>query len=146
MDRKGDAPIPDDEVLYRRIHCSWITWEDGPARPSSEAFKDRREGKLSVAVACETSVRRLLRGRPEDSVISFIAGDARSLGIRVERDFDPTNPGHAVLIPAPKGANARRLAQVSRWVKFRDPRSRGFKVKRWIRGIPSLLASLRRRR
>ena len=139
---QGDAPIPDGEVLYRRIHCSWITWEDGPPRPSSVAFKDRKEGKLSVAIARETSVKNLLRGRPEDSVISFVAGQARSQGLRVERDFDPDNPGHAVLIPAPKSAAARRLAEGSRWVKFRNPRSMQFKARRWFRSVPSRLLSI----
>lgn len=135
-------PIADDELLYRRIHHTWITWEDGRPRPSSEAFKDRRENRLSVVIARETTVRRLLRGRPEDSVVSFIAKAARDLQLRVERDFDPELPGHALLIPAPKGSKARRLAERALWVKLRDPRSTTFKLRRWIRNVPAKIRSL----
>src|SRR5437660_553360 len=109
MDRK--EPISDNEVLLRRIDHTWISFDDPHPRPSSEAFKDRHEGKLSVAIARETTVRRLLRGRPEDSVVSIITKTARELAFRVERDHDPQNPGHAVIIPSPKGAKARRLAE-----------------------------------
>lgn len=125
--------ISNDALLYRRIIPSWITWEDGKPRPTSEAFKDRREYKLSVVIASECSPKRLLRGRPEDSVISIRVSAVRDLGLRVERDFDRDLPGHAVIFPAPKSAKARTLAQRADWVQFRDPRSRMFAIKAWIR-------------
>jgi hypothetical protein len=129
--RPPDEPISPEEVLYRRIYCDWITFDDGIPRASSVAFRDRKEHKVSVVVARETSVRRLLRGRPEDSVVSIIAKDVIDLGFRVERDFDPEQPGHAVIIPTPNIGKAKKIAATAKWVKLRNPNSTFFKARRW---------------
>jgi len=129
-------PIDDDAILLRRIIPGWITWEDGSPRPSSQAFKDRNEHKLSLVISAECSTRILLRGRPEDSIVSFQAGFARSLGLQVIRDPDPNLPGHVVIDPAPKSSKtARRLATKSEWVVFRNPQSRWFRIKRRVRQL-----------
>jgi hypothetical protein len=127
------SPIADDEVLYRRVVPDWITYEDGRPQPMALAFKDRHEKKLSVVVGSEASLRQILRGRPEDSVISVPVKAVRNEGLRVERDHDPALDGHAVIIPAPTGAKASRLAHLATWVKFRDPRSKCFRLRRRLR-------------
>ena len=132
---RPDEPISPEEVLYRRIYCEWITREDGRLRPGSEAFKDRKEFKLSVVIARETSVRRLLRGRPEDSVVSIVTKSVTDLGFRVERDPDPNQPGRAVIVPAPKSGKARLLAKEAKWVKLRNPNSASFRIRRWFRKL-----------
>jgi hypothetical protein len=131
--RQPDEPISPEEVLYRRIYCEWITFDDGIPRASSVAFRDRKEHKLSVVVARETSLRRFLRGRPEDSVVSIVAKDVINLGLKIERDFDPEQPGHAVIVPTPNIGRAKKIAATAKWVKLRNPKSLFFKVRRWCR-------------
>jgi len=126
-------PVNSETILWRRILPEWITWEDGRARPSSHAFKDRGEHKLSVVIASECPLRVLLRNRPEDSVVSFPAELPMSLGFKVTRDYDPQLPGHVIIDPAPNSKKAKQIALRSQWVLFRDPRSKWFRFRRRLR-------------
>lgn len=131
----GGPPIDGKSILWRRILPEWVTWEDGKARPRSQAFKDRNEYKLSVVIAAECPLRVLLKNRPEDSVVSFPAELPIELGLKVIRDYDPQLPGHVVIDPAPAGKNAKRMAVRSQWVLFRDPHSKWFRIRRWARRL-----------
>jgi hypothetical protein len=84
-------------------------------------------------VAAQCTRRALIKGRPEDSIVAVEAGTFRAEGYEVVYEYDEELPGHAVVIPAPKGGRAERIATKTKWILYRDPTSRSFKLRRRIR-------------
>ena len=79
--------IPDAEVLYRRVWSGLWVWSE--SRPQSGAFDDSSDqSPMSVAIESLLTVasmvpRDLLTGWPAFGLVSFTAGLARDLGLRV---------------------------------------------------------------
>ena len=121
-DYADDSSIPDDAELWRRIRLDAISVknQDGREIPSSAAFDDSSDGTpMSVALATVLlSPGRLIEGqRCPCGVASFMAGQARALGLRICRDDSGASyPGHAY-VAGEKTRRARRaLAKSCTWV------------------------------
>ena len=96
----GQQPILDDDVLMRRVRRQELTTdqEGGPARPSSDAFKqDGAEGETSVYLFSETTPERISYNYPDIFVALVDVGLLRQLGLNVERSAMEGEPGHCVI-------------------------------------------------
>jgi len=94
-ERQNDLSISNSERLWRRIHPSQINWDTDPPLVSSGA-SNTKDG-LSVSIVSETTIENLTQNYPEDSVVEFEVGFARSLGCVVFRDPTPNDPAHAIV-------------------------------------------------
>jgi len=116
-DRVDDPSVTDDTILWRRVLPDWLHKnEDGSYRPQSIAFVDRGSHELSVHISHMTTPQKALAGFPDDSLASFTAGFARSLGFKVVPDSTPVDPSHALICPSPTGKKAKKFAKESTWV------------------------------
>ncbi len=119
-----DPSIPDEAILWRGIVSRQIrpnprTQTDGV---SQGAFETQ---ELSVNVAAETTAAAVLakgkRRGVEWRLWEFTAGQARSLGLIVDRDPESDDPSHAVIVRADapglrlRGSQAKQLAEIGRW-------------------------------
>src|SRR5262249_32317971 len=90
----------------------------GTLRPSSANFRDRND-ELSVFLATETSLEKVLAGHEGFGVVAFTAGEARGLvnGAVLCRDPDP-DPAHVLVCAKVSRAQAANLAKLcaNRWV------------------------------
>jgi hypothetical protein len=94
-ERQNDESISNGERLWRRVQPTQINWEIYPPVVSTGAF-NTTDG-MSVSIASETTIEALTTNYPEDSVVEFEVGFARSLGCIVVRDPTTEDPAHAVL-------------------------------------------------
>lgn len=94
-ERQDDPTIGKSERLWRRIHPFQINWNANPPIVSTGAF-NTSDG-LSVSIASETTLEALTQSHPEDSVVEFEAGFARSLGCLIFRDPTEEDPAHALV-------------------------------------------------
>lgn len=113
-ERVDDPTVPDDEVLWRRIHTTWIILKAGEESLSSAAFKDEQ---LSVHIASMTTRETVLAKYPQHRLSAFTAGNARREGYIVMRDSTPEDASHALVLPKPK---VTRSALVRQARKLRD--------------------------
>lgn len=103
--------VPDDELLWRRIHQNqYVPDGQGGMRVSTAAFIDQ---KLSV----DRSLVVLALGHDHSytrqsgaAVAQFSAGLARTLGQEVVADPEPDNPAHALVV-GDKKPGGRRVAR-----------------------------------
>ena len=113
-DLGDDESIPDDAILWRRIHQ---LDKDGK-RPSTGNFRDS-DGELSVCWAPLTDRESVLATRPDFRLVAFTAGEVRQLckpGKYVVRHA-PTkeDPSHTVICPRLTRGTALRLSQLCVW-------------------------------
>lgn len=114
-----DPTIGDDERLLRRIHPSWVLWqENGSPSISSAAFKDPE-----MSVYIESVL--LASGRiPEDCLSAYkgfglatiTAGLARSLDQCVTRDPVAGEPAHGLVLGKKRSAVATKLRDGAHWI------------------------------
>lgn len=102
--------IPDHARLWRGVVSSQInTNADGQQIPSEGAL---RSEEVSVNIGDETTVEWVInkaRARGvEWRLWQFTAGEARGLGCIVDRDPEPDDPSHAVVLNA-DGPGEKRL-------------------------------------
>lgn len=112
--------IPDEEVLWRRIHSSSLRVPaTGLPRPSDSAF---RTGSLSVHIASLTDKKTVLERYPDHQIAAFAAGSARKLGCMVLRAPEADDPSHALVLrrdnPGGRlsGGQALGLGKAAVWV------------------------------
>ena len=123
-ERQNDESISNSERLWRRIHPSQINWETYPPRVSSGAF-NTTDG-MSVSIASETTIEALTKNYPEDCVVEFDVGFARSLGCIVVREPTTEDLAHALIWgPRSRGrlqqAQKDALRNASRLIVIRRP-------------------------
>lgn len=120
-----DNEISDTEVLWRVIHPEWI--RKHPLLPGSFVASDQayRQHELSVFIASRTTMERVLRRWPGDSLASFTAGYVRDeLGLIVVRDPKDTDPDPAHRLVGRTDHNrissstAHKIALKAEWVVF----------------------------
>ncbi len=119
---EDDPTIPDETVLWRRVLPRWIVPDgQGGTRLSSAAFKDRTAGGMSVHIAADTDPEAVLAGHPEDSLVSFTAGQIREKGdYAIRRLPTEEHPAHVVIFPTLKKTPAKKMAQVAEWIIRRE--------------------------
>ncbi len=116
-----DTEIPNEEILYRRIHPSQIIDENLQWRPSSGAFK---APQMSVHLASKISPENALALYPEHSLVSFTAGKVRDLGCILAKVLGDPDPSHALVCPENHvdqcitRGTAKKIAQSANWVKL----------------------------
>jgi hypothetical protein len=116
-ERVDDSTVADDEVLWRRIHPTWIVLKEGKETLSSAAFKDE---ELSVHIASLTTRDAVLARYPRHRLSAFTAGQARREGFIVLRDPIPEDVSHALVLPREKptrgdlARQARKLRDLAR--------------------------------
>jgi hypothetical protein len=74
-------PIGDGEIVMRRVQPDELTTdaEDGPIRPSSDAFKqDGTDGETSVYLRSETTAERLVARYPDTYMAEITVGEIRA--------------------------------------------------------------------
>lgn len=109
-------PIPDDAVLWRRIHPDHVVDDDnlGRKRPTTAAFRD---DELSVVVAkADRDPQSVLIGLEKFSLVSIIAGTARALGLEVSPDPTGDEPAHALILGRKTRSIQNALAKAAVWV------------------------------
>lgn len=123
-----DNEIGDTEVLWRVIHNAWI--RSHPLIPGSFVASDQayRQKELSVFIASQTTVERVLNRWPGSSLASFTVGYVRSeLGLIVVRDPKDTDPDPAHRLVGRSDHNrltsgtAKKIALKAEWVMFVHP-------------------------
>jgi hypothetical protein len=122
---EDDLSIIDDTVLWRRIHPDqWIPDAESQFgyRVTSEIFSDP---ELSVVIAAECTLERLMEGHADFGVAEFTAGDVRQFGWGVVRRPDLVLPGHCHVTGKNKQQKKRsRLAKSCRIVRAPTIRTR----------------------
>jgi len=97
--RLDDSSIPDDALLWRRVHPKWLKKrDDNSLRVSSATFKDGRR-EVSVHIASLTTLETILAKYPGMSVAKITAGAARRLGHTVTPQPKEDDPSHAIICP-----------------------------------------------
>lgn len=114
-----DPTIPDSEILWRRIP-PWHIVEDanrGGRRVSSAAFSDDPDRQpMSVVLASESTLARVLAGHAGFGVAGLSARMVRALGLGIVRAPTPDEPAHAVVIGPKSQRTRRRLRDAAQWV------------------------------
>jgi hypothetical protein len=126
MTQDVDPPtINDDDQLWRRIPDvpdMIKKLPDGTYRVSSAAFKDGRDGQVSVHLAKLTTVETALADYPNNGLVWIYAGLPRSLGHSVIYDRTPEDRSHTLIVPPKNQTNksrqrdAKRMAEEARWL------------------------------
>ena len=114
----GLPQIEDSDLLMRRVRPSETTTDhqDGPQRPSSDAFKqDGADGETSVYLLSETTPERITYNYPDVYVALIEAGLLRQLGLDVERSDLEGEPGHCVIVGRKTRSALRTVARSCRW-------------------------------
>jgi hypothetical protein len=121
-DDQDDPSITNDAILWRRISPLWVHWGDGTTpRPQSVAFRDRVTGKVSVSLAAETTILKLLRCYPDQNVAVIGARVVRDAGCILVRKPTRFDPAHAIFYPSPTQAKSQGIAKSASWVVLRRP-------------------------
>lgn len=117
-------PIGDGEIVMRRVQADELTTdtEDGPVRPSSDAFKqDGVDGETSVYLRSETTPELLVDGYRDTYVAQISVAEIRDQGLDVEREEIPGDPGHCNIIGHKTRGRLRAIARASRWMPSHAP-------------------------
>jgi len=111
-----DTTIPDDEILWRRVPPWHVT--DDPKRPEGKrpATAAFDEDDMSVSIARETSVEKILEAHEAFSLVGFPASLAREKGLRIVRKPLAENPAHAEVIGKKTDSIRKALSKGSEWV------------------------------
>jgi hypothetical protein len=114
-----DPSILDEHRLIRRIHPSWIIYDDNLKihRPTSQAFQNSK-GDEAMSVFLEPvflesgrQLKVLLAGWPEHSLAAVTAGCARACDQGVLRDPLADEPSHSLVVGQKTTNTRKRLAQ-----------------------------------
>ena len=92
-----DPLIPDREILYRRVSPEWVVSEgnSGQRRLSSAAFQNLSGNAFSVHRSNLTKPTTVIARHPGYGLVSFSAGEARSLSQGVTPEPTEDEPAHA---------------------------------------------------
>lgn len=130
MNRHDDPALVGDIKVYRRIPPTGdrVQWDDnGNPSPSSQNFKDRNE-ELSVFIAGETTVERVLQGHDGFGLVEFTLKQVRdayaecNLALKICRDeTDDAGPGHVLICGRPTGSVRNKLKACAVWVAGKWP-------------------------
>jgi hypothetical protein len=120
---QDDRDIPDETILWRRVAPGQVVVDDdGRVRPTSVVFQDHENGTpMSVAIAAETTLERVLAGHPGFGVVALTAGEVRAQGQGVSRAPLDDEPAHAEVFGIKPKKVSRHLARISRWVVHLSP-------------------------
>lgn len=130
-DRVDDPSIEDGDDLWRRIHPDHIVPDrnTGQWRPSSAAFTDSGQTNTPMSVYIAKLVaesgrthNEVMERYPEHSLVVFLAGVARSLGLGVTKEPDPQYPeetAHGVVFGDKTQSVRKKLAKASEWLLLR---------------------------
>lgn len=105
--RTDDLSITDDDLLWRRLHPTWVIPTDDGFRISSAAFKDGRH-EVSVDLAALTTQEQTLAGFPQQGLAEIKAAVPRALKHAIVRDPVAGNPAHALICEPPGQPNKQR--------------------------------------
>jgi hypothetical protein len=114
-----DPSILDKYRLIRRIHPSWIVYDDNLKirRPSSQAFCNST-GDEAMSVFLEDvflesgrGLEHLLAGWPEFALAAITVGCTRTCDQGVVRDPLPDEPSHALVVGRKTTNTRKRIAQ-----------------------------------
>jgi hypothetical protein len=122
---RDDPSIPDDAPLWRGILPDQIDYDPntGKAVPSTGALYTQ---EVSVSIGSETTPQAVIAKGAARGVQwrlwEFTAGAARRAGCIVDRDREPDDPAHAVVLSADDPGNkrvkqsaAKKLIKHGRW-------------------------------
>jgi hypothetical protein len=113
-----DPTIPDETILWRRVMPRWIVPDGGGGtRLSSAAFKDRTPGGMSAHIAAEADQEAVLEGFPDDSLVSFTAGQIRAQGeYAIRRAPTEEHPAHVLIYPKLSRSAGSAMYKLAQWV------------------------------
>lgn len=120
-DNEDDAGIPNDKVLWRRVHPAQLTFNANLNRqcPSSQAFQNTSgTSGMSVNIADETTEGETLKGYEDHFIVAFDAGFVRQLNPKqgVIRKPLPDNAAHAEVTGKKTKGVRRQFSASSQWV------------------------------
>ena len=119
--------IEGSDLLMRRVRPSETTTdqEDGPRRPSSDAFKqDGAEGETSVYLLSETSPERITADYPGVYIAVIEVDVLRDLGLDVERSATEGEPGHCLITGRKTRSILRAISRACYWIPGYGPEDR----------------------
>jgi hypothetical protein len=119
-----DPTIPDDAVLWRRIHKNQAAYDKnlGRKRPSSEAFKDSSDGTPMSVILAEVVLESgrkpedIVRGSQDHGLASLPASTVRENGLGILKAPTPEEPAHAEVLGDKSKKISRELAKRCEWV------------------------------
>lgn len=112
---KNDNNVRDEEFLWRRICRNWITIDESGPRPSSAAFKRKRdEDGVSVDIASKTTPEKSIKDSVALASIQAIV--PIRLGYPVCADPILDNPAHALIKGDISHSNRQKIAKECTWV------------------------------
>lgn len=123
-----DRTIPNEAIIWRRIHPNFIDWDDNlkARRPSSGAFQDSSNSSMSVIIAADVekdgrSPLEILKNYPNHGIASITADLVRECKQIIVREPTVDEPAHAVVIGSKSKPIRRKLAQNADWVHLPPP-------------------------
>src|SRR5215210_2484636 len=130
---KGDAypddpTIPDDAVLWRRIHPLQVKWDDNRrchyliSGAFSDSSKPPPPTPMSAFLADETEGEdAVMHSYPNWGLVAFMAGQAREHGLRIARtpeaEREQHEPGHIYIAGNKADRVKRALRDQVRWIR-----------------------------
>jgi hypothetical protein len=116
-----DSTIPNEAILWRRIHADQVVADrnvDPPRlRPTSDVFQDSSDMTPMSVVLADPQRRpeSILDLHQDDGIASFTAEAARAHGLRIcAADRDPPNdPAHTYVAGQKTASVRKRLARAS---------------------------------
>ena len=124
MEPGDDVGISDDEIVFRRVHESFVVLDRNidRKRPSTQAFKQGgAEGLVSVYLKAETTSNAVVEEGPEPFLVAIGVGVLRDLGLGVVRDPESGGPGHCAITGRNTKATLNRIVQAAAWVEGYAP-------------------------
>ena len=105
--------IFDDDFLYRRLAPQSHLNPDGTVNSNAYKKDGKPDPEVSIDLSKLTSVGEALSRAPNGTfkIGILLAGDARSLGLRVMHSPTEDNPAHSVIQGNESKANCRLLAE-----------------------------------
>lgn len=105
MPLQNDDSIPNDAILYRVLHPTWVTLENGKRRPTSNALLDSNR-EASLFIAGPGVLEELRRLFPGYEIASVRASIIRAAQLAIQRrpdecheDFHGDRASHVVVGP-----------------------------------------------
>jgi hypothetical protein len=90
MSQAENTPVPDAEILYRRVTSQMVNPVDG--RPNSMAFRTNHPDGVSTSASSLVTPEQCLEDYPGMGLVAITAAQARACGAVVVRDeADPTH-------------------------------------------------------
>lgn len=125
MAHTDDRTIADSAKLWRRIHPTWIFYDDNlkRKRPSSAAFDDSKDGTpmsvqlAEIVIESGSNAQKELAGYDGYALAEFTAGFARN-ECRQGIEPNPTanDPAHAYVFGQKTEGTKKKFARNAAWV------------------------------